>query len=308
MALLSVIVPSFNEELNIANTASVLTEILDKEPIDYEILFVDDGSRDKTYAEIQKVASENPHIRGIGFSRNFGKEAAIFAGLSEAKGDCCVLTDCDLQFPPECIPKMLRLWEQGYEVVEGKKANRGDEKLLYRLSAESFYRVISRITKIDMKNSSDFKLLDRKVVDVLTALPEHSTFFRALSFWSGFKTAEIEFEVQKRQFGQTKWSLTKLIRYAFVNICSFTTAPLQIVTGIGCVLLLFMAVLAVQTLVNFFMGQAAEGFTTVIILQLLIGGSILMGLGIIGFYISKIYEEVKGRPRYIISKRTEEEK
>ena len=302
--MLSVIIPAFNEEQNVSLAAKTLTELFVKENIPYEIIFVDDGSKDKTYLEICKAAENDENIKGISFSRNFGKESAIFAGLEEANGECAVTFDCDLQFPPSKIVEMYKLWEKGYEVIEGVKSDRGGGSFMYNLFAKSFYRIISKFVGVDMQSTSDFKLIDRKVIDALLSLPERNTFYRALSFWSGFNSTQIEFKVEKRTNGKSKWSLIKLIKYAISNITSFTTAPLQLITVIGAVLLCFMAVLGVQTLVRYLCGFSAEGFTTVILLLLLIGGSLMMALGIIGYYIARIYEEVKGRPRYIISKRT----
>ncbi len=303
MAVISVIIPSYNEQSNIAHTASVMEQTLSA--LDYELVFVDDGSRDDTYRLIQEQASRNPRIRGVKFSRNFGKEAAIFAGLQHATGDCCVVTDCDLQFPPAVILEMYALWQQGYQVVEGKKRARGKESKFYRAFAGLFYRLISLLANFDMRGSSDFKLLDRQVVDELLALPERATFFRALSFWAGFKSTAVEFVVQQRQRGQSKWSFRKLTKYAVGNITSFSTAPLQIVSVLGMMLLCCSVVLAVQTLIRFFTGRAVAGFTTVILLLLIIGGAIMISLGIIGHYIARIYDEVKGRPKYIVSETTD---
>jgi dolichol-phosphate mannosyltransferase len=243
----------------------------------------------------------------VSFSRNFGKEAAIFAGLAEAKGDACVVTDCDLQFPPSVIPRMWELWQQGYEVVEGKKSARGNEKAAHGVCARLFYRLIGKAVGMDMQSSSDFKLLDRRVVDVMNTLQEKDTFFRALSFWAGFRTATVEFEVAERANGQSKWSVSGLFKYAVNNLTSFTTAPLRVVTVLGTLSIIASFVMAVQTLIRFFLGSAVEGFTTVILLLLLIGGAIMISLGIIGHYIARIYDEVKNRPRYIIARRTEEE-
>ena len=306
MAILSVIIPSYNEEANIANTASVMEQTL--AALDYELIFVDDGSKDATYRLIEEQAARNPRIRGVKFSRNFGKEAAIFAGLRHANGKCCVVTDCDLQFPPAVILEMVALWEQGYEVVEGKKRARGKESKIYKAFAGLFYKLISSLANFDMRGSSDFKLLDRKVVNELLALPERDTFFRALSFWAGFKSTAVEFVVQDRLLGKSKWSFRKLTKYAIGNISSFSTAPLQIVSVLGTLLLICSAVLAVQTLVKFFLGRSVAGFTTVILLLLIIGGSIMLSLGIIGHYVARIYDEVKGRPKYIVSTTTDEKK
>lgn len=306
MAKISIVIPSYNEEQNIANTAAVMEEQL--AALDYELIFVDDGSRDATYRLIEEQAARNPRIRGVKFSRNFGKEAAIFAGLRHATGACCVVTDCDLQFPPEVIPEMVALWEQGYQVVEGKKSSRGKEGLFYKMFAGLFYKIISGLAKFDMRASSDFKLLDRQVVDELLALTERDTFFRALSFWAGFRSTSVEFTVRDRERGSSKWSLTKLTKYAIGNITSFTTVPLQIVTVLGVLLFLMAIGLGIHTLVRFFTGNAVEGFTTVILLLLIIGSAIMISLGIIGHYIARIYTEVKGRPKFIVAETTETEK
>ncbi len=305
MALLSIVLPAYNEEQNIANTAKVLDELLKKHSIEYELIFISDGSKDGTFAEIKKAAQENSRIKGAEFSRNFGKEAGIFAGLELASGDAVIVMDCDLQHPPAVIPEMWKKWQDGAEIVEGIKKKRGKEKLSYRLSAGLFYKIMSKLIKMDMNASSDFKLLDRKVVQVLLELPERNTFFRALTFWAGFRTEVVEYEVQERIYGESKWSLWSLMSYAITNATSFSTLPLQLVTIMGIVAILFSAILAVQTLVKYLMGTAVEGFTTVILLILIIGGFLMLSLGIIGHYIARIYEEVKGRPKYIISKITD---
>lgn len=305
MALLSIVLPSYNEEQNIANTAKVLSDLLEQENIEYELVFISDGSKDATYEEIQKVAESNPRIKGAKFSRNFGKEASIFAGLRLTTGDAVIVMDCDLQHPPQTIPAMWKLWQEGYEVIEGVKSDRGKESLGYKMSAGIFYKVMSKLIKMDMNASSDYKLLDRKVVDVLLQLPEKNTFFRALTFWAGFKTTTVEYEVQERAYGTSKWSVISLMKYAVTNATSFSTLPLQLVTVMGMVSIFVSVILGIQTLVRYLMGNSAEGFTTVILLILLIGGFIMLSLGIIGHYIARIYEEVKGRPKYIISEVTE---
>ena len=305
MSLLSIVLPAYNEEQNIANTAQVLSGLLEENGIDYELIFISDGSRDGTFPEILKAAAANPRIKGAQFSRNFGKEAGIFAGLELAAGDAVIVMDCDLQHPPQVILQMWQLWQDGVQVVEGIKSRRGKESLGYRLSAGFFYRIMSKLIRMDMNSSSDFKLLDRKVVDVLLGLPERNTFFRALSFWAGFRTEKVNYEVQERQFGKSKWSFWSLMKYAVFNATSFSTLPLQLVTVMGVVSILFSVVLAIQTLVKYLTGTAVEGFTTVILLILIIGGFLMLSLGIIGHYIARIYEEVKGRPKYIISQVTE---
>lgn len=301
--MLSVIIPSYNEELNILNTTKTVAHILDAHQILFELIFVDDGSKDRTYEKIKEAKLEECRVRGVHFSRNFGKESCIFAGLAEAQGDCVVVMDCDLQHPPEVIPKMYALWQEGYEVVEGVKASRGEESLAHKLSAGLFYKVISRCSGIDMESSSDFKLLDRKVVETLSALKERNTFFRALSFWVGYRSATIEFEVAEREFGTTKWSVKSLVKYAVNNVTAFSAAPLYMVMGMGMLFTACALLLGIQTLVRFLSGDAVEGFTTVILLLLITGGVIMLSLGIIGYYIAKIYDEMKERPRYIVSER-----
>lgn len=304
MALLSVIIPSYNEEANIANTAQRLRQVLTKAGIAYELLFISDGSRDRTFEEIERAAKLDENVRGYEFSRNFGKEAAIFAGLKCAEGNCCVVIDCDLQHPPEVIPEMFSLWQQGYDVVEGIKSDRGKESGAHKFFVGIFYGVMSKLMGIDMNDTSDYKLLDRKVMDVLLDLKESNTFFRALSFWVGFRSASVTYEVQERTAGESKWSFMGLLKYAVMNTTSFTTAPLQLVTFLGIFSIAVAVIMGLQTLIRYFMGASVEGFTTVILLILMIGGFIMLSLGLIGHYIARIYEEVKGRPRYIIAKET----
>ena len=300
--MLSVILPSYNVEKMIAKATARMAEILQPEKIDYELLFIDDGSRDGTWAQINEAAEKDSHVVGVHFSRNFGKEAAMFAGLEQARGDCCVVIDCDLQHPPEKIVEMYRLWEQGYEVVEGIKEDRGEESGLHKFAANSFYGLISKATGMDMSSSSDFKLLDRKVVDTLNSLPERNVFFRALSFWVGYKKTSVSYCVQERTEGVSKWSTKSLIKYALTNISSFSSAPLHIVTVLGFIMLAVAFVLGIIALVQKISGVALGGFTTVILLLLFSASVIMISLGIIGYYIARIYDEIKGRPRYIISR------
>ena len=303
--LLSVVLPAYNEEASVPRAAQVIGGLLSGAGIPHEIIFVDDGSRDHTWEVIQAQAGRYPQVRGVKFSRNFGKEAAIFAGLAQSRGACTVVLDCDLQHPPEKILEMYRLWQEGYQVVEGVKTSRGKENPLHTLAAKTFYSVISNATGIDMSRASDFKLLDRRAVDTLLAMREKNAFFRALSSWIGFRTTQVEFEVQPRLEGESKWSLRSLTRYAVTNITSFSAAPLQLVTLLGVVVFLCSVVLGIWSLWQKVTGQALEGFTTVILLQLLIGSILMICLGIIGYYIAKIYEEIKDRPRYIVAERCE---
>lgn len=299
--MLSVIIPAYNEEAMIEKAASVIYKLLADADIFCELIFVDDGSKDNTWEKITAVSVENSDIRGVHFSRNFGKEAAIMAGLAQANGECCVVIDCDLQHPPEKITEMYRLWEQGYEIIEGQKSSRGTEGRLHTFAARTFYSVISAATGFDMANASDFKLLDRKAVNVLIQMPEKNGFFRALSSWIGFKTTSIEFDVQDRETGESKWSTLSLIRYAISNISSFSTAPMQLVTVLGVIMFAIAVIFGGIAVIQKICGQALEGFTTVILIQLFSSSIVMISLGIIGYYIAKIYEEIKGRPRYIIA-------
>ncbi len=301
--LLSIILPSFNEQDNIPHTFEVIDNILTSASIPYEMIFVDDGSRDLTYQRIYEISTRQPQVKGICFSRNFGKEAAIFAGLEAAAGGCCLIMDCDLQHPAELIPEMYRLWLEGHEIIEGVKSSRGKENPIHTLCAKSFYRIISRATGVDMSKASDFKLLDRKAVNALLAMPERAPFFRALSSWIGFQTVSVPFDVKEREIGASKWSPWKLIKYAIHNITSFSGAPLQFVTLLGWLMFLCSVGLGIHSLYRYFTGTALEGFTTVILLQLIIGSILMISLGIIGHYISRIYDEIKARPRYLVTKK-----
>ena len=304
MKMVSVILPAYNEEKMITKAVRSVGELLEKNHIPYELIFVDDGSKDNTWKYIEQMAECDTHVKGIHFSRNFGKESAIFAGLAEADGDCCAVMDCDLQHPPKTLVEMYRLWEQGYEVVEGVKRSRGREGKLHKASAGLFYKIISKAVKIDMSRASDFKLMDKMAVEALLNMPERNAFFRALSSWVGYRSAFVEFDVGEREEGESKWSAWSLMKYAITNIAAFSAAPMQLVTIAGILVFLIGIILGIQTLVKYFIGHAVAGFTTVILLILLIGSIIMISLGIIGYYISKIYEEVKGRPRYLVSKRT----
>ncbi len=299
--LLSVILPSHNEEDNIFPAAERISGILSGAHIQHEIIFVNDGSTDRTWEKISEAAKIYPQIRGVRFSRCFGKEAAIYAGLRGAKGDCCAVMDCDLQHPPEKLIEMWNLWCEGYEIIEGVKRTRGEEKHAYTFAAKTFNSIISRSSGVDMSNSSDFRLLDRKAVLVLLNMPERNTFFRALSSWIGFRTAQVEFDVQPRTAGHTNWNSFRLIGYAISNLTSFSSAPLYLVIFLGIFVLFISLILGVEALYRYIIGGALEGFTTVILLQLIIGSILMISLGIIGYYISKIYEEIKARPRYIVA-------
>lgn len=302
MNKLSVVLPAYNEELMVGKTCRVLAQVLTEAQIPYELVVVNDGSRDRTWEEIQKAGERDANVTGVLFSRNFGKEAAIFAGLAQAGGDVVAVMDCDLQHPPQTLIEMYRLWQDGYEVIEGVKSDRGKEGFLHKECAGFFYDIMSKATKVNMKDASDFKMLDRKAVDSILSMPERNMFFRATSTWVGYKTTSVEFEVQEREAGVSKWSPWILVKYAFTNIVAFTTFPLQFVTITGVVCFICSLVLMIYSLIQYFAGSAVEGYTTLLMVLLLVGSAMMISLGIIGYYIAKIYEEVKRRPRYIISK------
>ena len=299
--MITVIMPVYNEGDFIYENVSTVDQILQNAHIDHRFLLVDDGSRDQSWQEMCRLADDKPQVSIIRLSRNFGKEYALCAALENVAGDAVVVMDSDLQHPPELIPEMVRLWqEEGYDVVEGVKADRGKESLGGKIAALTFYKLFKSSTKIDIGIASDFKLMNRSALDAWKQMPERNTFFRGLSAWVGFKRYALPFEVAPRAGGETKWTLKSLARLAINSITSYTAAPLFVVFWLGLIMLLAGAILGVQTLVTYFMGHAADGFSTVILLQLLIGSGIMISLSIIGLYLAKVYEEVKGRPRYLI--------
>ncbi len=303
--LISIIIPVYNEEKQIRESIQAIGAVLQKNSISYEFILVDDGSKDNTWAILMDLAASYPGMQVIRFSRNFGKEAALCAGLDAARGDAALIMDADLQHPPEFIPEMIRLWKTGYEIVEGVKSSRGREKLSNRFFARVFYDMMQRLSGFDLHNASDFKLLDAKVVAAWRQMPERHTFFRGMAAWVGFQRTAVSFEVPERPIGGSKWSKLHLFKLAMTAITSFSSIPLQIVTFLGIIFLLGAIPLIFQTLYLYFHGDARAGFTTVIVLLLIIGSILMISLGIIGMYIAKIFEEVKFRPRYLITEKLE---
>jgi dolichol-phosphate mannosyltransferase len=293
--------PVYNEGKYIYNNVMKVDSLLIEKGIEHQFLLVDDGSNDNTWDEMCRLASDYPHVSIIRLSRNFGKESALCAGLENAAGDAVVIMDSDLQHPPEYIPEMVRLWrEEGYNVVEGVKEDRGKESLGSKLAALLFYRTFRRTTGIDIGVASDFKLMDRSAVEAWKKLPERNIFFRGLSAWVGFKRCTLPFKVAPRAGGDTKWTFSALVRLAINSITAYTAAPLFIVFWLGVLMGIGAVILGIQTLYNYFAHQSVPGFSTVILLLLFIGSAIMISLSIIGLYIAKIYDEVKARPRYII--------
>jgi polyisoprenyl-phosphate glycosyltransferase len=288
--LISVVIPIYNEANTIKNNILRVSNILVENNISYEIILIDDGSKDNSWSEIERCVSEIPGVKAIKLSRNFGKENALCAGLDQVIGDCCICIDADMQHPPEMIPQMYNLWKKaGFEVVEGVKSSRGKEGLTYKISAGLFYQILKKTSGIDLRNASDFRLLDRKALEAWRQMPEKQTFFRGMSTWIGFSRTQIQFAVADRDVGESKWSLWSLIKFALGSITSYTAAPLYASAFIGFSLLVAFVFLLCQTVIMKFLGYAADGFTTVIALQLVIGGVLMMSVGVIGIYIEKIY-------------------
>ena len=304
MDKVSLVVPCFNEESNIKPFYDTIINVFKKIPdADFELMFVNDGSKDNTISIIQELNTKDKRVKCVSFTRNFGKEAALFAGIRNVTGDCTVVLDADLQHPPALIVEMYEKWKQGFEVVEGVKTERGKEGIFHKLFTKIFYGIISKAIGMDMKNSSDYKLLDKKVVLELAKLKERNTFFRALSFWVGFNKTTLYYEVADRASGSSKWSIKSLIKYAINNVICFTYTPLQIVTALGCIFILIGLGITIDAVITYIKGTAASGFPTLIIVLFIGFGAIMLSLGIIGVYIAQIYDEIKGRPQYIIGKR-----
>lgn len=296
--MISVVIPVYNEEKGIVHN---INEIIKYLPDDYEVVLVDDGSKDSSWQEITKLFNENPRVVGVRFSRNFGKEAAVMAGVSTAKGDAVIVMDSDLQHPPEYIPEMIEKWQEGYKIVETVKKNRGKESFLYKISAGLFYGTLKKMSGLDMANSSDYKLLDRTVVDKIKEFKEGQLFFRGLVDWVGYERYVLRIDVREREIGKSKFKFKSLFKLALNAITSFSSSLLYITAFLGGLFFIGALILAIQTVYNKVVGISASGFTTVILLQLIIGSLIMFCLAIIGIYVGKIYEEVKRRPQYIIS-------
>jgi len=267
-----------------------------------EMIVIDDGSTDDTWQVLEKLAEQLPELKAVQFSRNFGKEAAICAGMAYSTGKACIVIDSDLQHPPEVIPEMVRLWrDERWDIVEGIKRTRGTEPLINKIGARFFYRTLSRLSGYDLYGSSDFKLLDRKVIDAWLDMRERNTFFRGMITWLGYRRKQISFSVPRRRLTQSRWSFFGLFKLAIIAITAFSSLPLQAVTLLGGIFLLCAILFSGYALLLYFTGLALPGFTTVIILEMLIGGVLMVSLGIIGTYIAQIYQEVKYRPRYVVA-------
>jgi glycosyltransferase involved in cell wall biosynthesis len=303
--LVSVVIPAYNEGANIENVAAEVARVLEHSRVALEIIIVDDGSTDETFEEACRLARAHARVKAIRFSRNFGKEAALLAGLRTATGDVVVTMDADLQHPPAIIPDLLERWRQGAKVVHAVKRSRETDPWIVRVRAAAFNLLMARLTGIDIKNSSDFKLLDRVAVDaIIHDLPERRRFYRGLAGWIGYSAASVPFDVCRRESGQAKMSFGRLLGLATVAIVTFTAAPLRIVTLLGVLTLSFGFTLGAATLLSWWQGKAVSGFATIIFTSLILGSFIMISLGIIGEYIAKIYDELKARPSYLVEAMT----
>lgn len=300
--LLSVIVPIFNEAVCLETSLTSIRGYMKQTDHPFEMVIVDDGSTDDTWDILRKLGSEWKELRAVRLSRNFGKESSLAAGMKFGRGDAIIIMDGDLQHPPKLLPEMVRLWkDEGYDVVEGIKEARKCVSWPRRITAALFYRIMNAMSGYSLSESSDFKLLDRKVVEAHNRLPEHSRFFRGIVTWLGFKRQIFYYSVPDRKYGNSRWSFLQRFRLAINAITTFSSLPLHFVTILGIATLFVSMLLFVDTLYVKWSGQAVEGFTTVIVLLLFIGSILMVSLGIIGEYIARIYDEVKGRPSYLIA-------
>ncbi len=303
--LVSVIVPCFNEAEVIEKTALKLSEVMgkiaEKNFCRYEIIFIDDGSSDDTLKKIKLMADKDSNIKYVAFSRNFGKEAGMIAGLSYAKGDCVIIMDADLQHPPELIPKMLEGWREGYDQVIAKRNRTGDDKKK-TVAAHLYYKLINHIVDVKMVDGvGDFRLLDRKAVDALLSMKEYNRFSKGMFSWIGFKQKMITYENRQRAGGETKWSFKRLLSYGIDGLISFNNKPLRICCVMGFFLVVISLIYILVTFIQIIAhGIDVPGYFTIISAILIIGGVQLISVGVLGEYIGRIYYEVKGRPHFLV--------
>ncbi len=300
--LLSVVVPLYCEASNLDQLFARLEEVLNRLGHSYEIVCVDDGSSDETVLGLKRHRQRNPHIKIVALSRNFGKELALTAGIDYACGSAVVPIDADLQDPPELIEALVAKWREGYDVVYARRRSRLGETWLKRATANAFYRVMERMSKVPIpRDTGDFRLLDRRVVDVLKQLPERTRFMKGLFAWVGYRQAEVVYDRAPRYSGETKWNYWRLWNFAIDGIVSFSVAPLRIWSYVGIVFasisLLYGSFLLVRTLLS---GNDVPGYASLMVAVLFLGGVQMMSLGVLGEYLGRVYEEVKGRPLYLV--------
>ena len=305
MHRISVVVPVFNEEeiidLFYERAKSVLGGMHE---LSWEIVFVDDGSSDGSYTKLSALAGRDPNVKVLKFSRNFGHQIAITAGVDEARGDCVVVIDSDLQDPPEVIPSMVEQWRQGYDVVYGVRSEREGETAMKLMTASMFYRLLGRLTNVQIPaNVGDFRLMSRRVVDQLKLLREKDRFVRGLVSWVGFNQTGVTYHREARQAGVTKYPLRKMIKFAFDGITSFSTAPLKLATWTGYLAALAAVLYLISVFVQRALGITVEGWATIMVAMLFLGSVQLICLGILGEYLGRIFNEVKPRPMYVVQER-----
>jgi dolichol-phosphate mannosyltransferase len=300
----TIVIPVFNEAVSLTrNLQTILAQVGQIDAVTVCLLVVNDGSDDCTLDAVLTFCEDRPEVSLLSLNCHFGKEAAILAGLDHTDADAVVVMDSDLQHPPELIPQMIGLWRGGVEVVEACKSSRPAQTAIYRFLARSFYAAFDALTGMDLRNQSDFKLIDRKVIDAYRRLPERTRFFRGLVKWMHFRTAQIAFEEPPRQGGCSKWSGARLLRLSWDSISSFTSLPLQLVTLLGFFTFLVSMILGGKAVYDKLMGQALDGFTTVILLLLIIGSVLMFSLGLVGSYVARIYDEIKARPVYLVDEK-----
>jgi len=304
--LLSVIIPCYNEELVLRTTYERLSKVFEAMPeFDYEFVFVNDGSHDQTQEILTALHRSDSHVRGLRLSRNFGHQIAVTAGLEEARGDAVVIIDADLQDPPEIIPEMIHHWRKGNHVVYGIRAEREGESKFKLWTAKLFYRIINGLsdTKIPV-DAGDFRLLDRKVVDILRAMPERARFLRGMVSWAGFRQTSVTYQRAARHAGESKYPLPKMIHFALDGIMSFSLVPLKLAIWTG-FLAIWVAVLGIIVAIvdRLLEKNLTRGWASLFVAVLFMGGIQLVSLGIIGEYLGRIYTEVKRRPLYAVQER-----
>jgi len=297
---ISVVIPAHCEAEVLPDALRRVRDVLRGSGVVYELIVVDDGSTDTTWQAIGDFAKQEPALRALRLSRRFGKEAALRAGLEVARGEATITMDGDLQHPPEMIPTMISAWRSGADIVEAVKEDRSAGSSIESWRARLFYALLRGLSGHDLDGASDFKLLDQRVLRAYLSLGERNIFFRGMVAWLGFNSVRVPFSVPRRAGGQSSWTFLGLVRLAVTAVTSFSSVPLQFVTILGVCLLTFSFAMGVQTLYRKLSGSALDGFTTVILLLLIIGSTLMVALGIIGEYIARIYDEVKGRPRYLI--------
>lgn len=302
--LLSVVVPVYNEQEVIGETVKRLVGVLDGMSVDYEVVFVNDGSRDGTLSVLRPLCEADARLKLVNFSRNFGHQIAITAGMDMTRGDAVVVIDADLQDPPEVIPGMFEVWKQGYEVVYGKRVSREGETFFKKFTARVFYRFMARMTEVDMPvDTGDFRLIDRRVVDVLRRIPERNRYVRGIVSWLGFRQYAYEYERHERFAGQTKYPLKKMLKLASDGLVSFSVKPLRWILGTGIVLSVLSVLYLLYVLIASLCGAAmlSAGLYALLGFITLLLGVVMISLGVLGEYVGRIYDEAKARPLYIVS-------